>query len=83
MLASCIQRELAAVIEKWRGRIDARMAAIYKKVTRHARESLRKAQNVYQIIVSIYILLQRMIISFIHREKIITLYPNKFKIFQN
>lgn len=82
MLASCIQRELAAVIEKWRGRIDARMAAIYKKVTRHARESLRKAQNVYQIIVSIYILLQRMIISH-NREKIITLYPNKFKIFQN
>lgn len=81
MLASCIQRELAAVIEKWRGRIDARMAAIYKKVTRHARESLRKAQNVYQIIVSTSILLQRMIIS--HREKIITLYPNKFKIFQN
>lgn len=79
MLASCIQRELAAVIEKWRGRIDARMAAIYKKVTRHARESLRKAQNVYQIIVSIYILLQRMIISH-NREKIITLYPNKFKI---
>lgn len=82
MLASCIQRELAAVIEKWRGRIDARMAAIYKKVTRHARESLRKAQNVYQIIVSIYILLQRMITSH-NREKIITLYPNKFKIFQN
>lgn len=28
---------IAAVIEKWRGRIDAPMAAIYKKVTRHAR----------------------------------------------